>query len=319
MTTVEGAPAGRGAADVRRGTLMGVGAYTLWGSFPLYFAALAPAGAVEVLVHRVLWALLACLVLTLALRQLGAVRGLLADRRRAGWLLAAAATIALNWGVYVYAVQSGNVVEASLGYFANPVVTVLLGVLLLGERLRPLQWAAVVLGGLSVAVISVGEGRLPWIALVLAASFGVYGLAKNRVGRRTPALASLTGETLLLAPLALAALVALEVTGRGTFTAVGPLHTALLVGTGVVTVLPLLLFGAAARRVPLTTIGLLQYLTPVLQLLLGVLVLGEDVTSARWAGFALVWLALLLLTTDTLRAARHRATLSRSTLSATGV
>ncbi|MEJ5944315.1 EamA family transporter RarD [Pseudokineococcus basanitobsidens] len=305
-------PPGADAADVRRGTLMGAGAYALWGSFPLYFTALEPAGAVEVLVHRVLWALVVCAVLLTALRGLGGLRRLLGDRARLGWLALASVTIGVNWGVYIYGVQSGNVVEASLGYFANPVVTVLLGVLLLRERLRPAQWVAVGLGTLAVVVISVDEGRLPWIALTLAASFGLYGLAKNRVGRGTPALVSLTGETLVLAPFALAALVVLEVVGAGTFTSAGPGHTALLVSAGLVTIAPLLLFGAAARRVPLTTIGLLQYLTPVLQLLAGVLLLGEEVAATRWVGFALIWLALGVLTADTLRAARRRSALARS-------
>ncbi|ROP43256.1 EamA family transporter RarD [Pseudokineococcus lusitanus] len=303
---------------MRRGTLMGVAAYTLWGSFPLYFSALAPAGALEVLVHRVLWALLLCLVVLVALRGLGDLRRLLSDRSRLGWLALASVTIAVNWGVYIYGVQQGMVVEASLGYFANPVVTVLLGVLLLGERLRPAQWAAVGLGALAVLVVSVDEGRLPWIALTLAVSFGLYGLAKNRVGRGTTALVSLTGETLVLALPALAALVVLEAAGRGTFTTDGPVHTALLVSAGLVTMAPLLLFGAAARRVPLSTIGLLQYLTPVLQLLLGVLVLGETVAPTRWVGFGLIWLALVLLTVDTLRSARRQALVRAAEASAKG-
>lgn len=297
---------------------MGVAAYTLWGSFPLYFSALAPAGAVEVLVHRVLWALVACLVVLVALRGLGDLRRLLSDRSRLGWLALASVTIAVNWGVYIYGVQQGKVVEASLGYFANPVVTVLLGVLLLGERLRAAQWAAVGLGTLAVLVISVDEGRLPWIALTLAVSFGLYGLAKNRVGRGTTALVSLTGETLVLALPALVALVVLEAAGRGTFTTDGPLHTVLLVSAGLVTMGPLLLFGAAARRVPLSTIGLLQYLTPVLQLLLGVLVLGEVVAPTRWLGFGLIWLALVLLTVDTLRSARRQALVRAADASAKG-
>ncbi len=297
---------------------MGVAAYTLWGSFPLYFSALAPAGALEVLVHRVLWALLLCLVVLVALRGLGDLRRLLSDRSRLGWLALASVTIAVNWGVYIYGVQQGMVVEASLGYFANPVVTVLLGVLLLGERLRPAQWAAVGLGALAVVVVSVDEGRLPWIALTLAVSFGLYGLAKNRVGRGTTALVSLTGETLVLALPALAALVVLEAAGRGTFTTDGPVHTALLVSAGLVTMAPLLLFGAAARRVPLSTIGLLQYLTPVLQLLLGVLVLGETVAPTRWVGFGLIWLALVLLTVDTLRSARRQALVRAAEASAKG-
>jgi len=291
---------------------MGVAAYALWGSFPLYFTALAPAGSLEVLVHRVLWSLVLCALLLVALRGLGQLRALLADRRRTGWLALASVTIAANWGVYIYGVQSGNVIEASLGYFVNPLVTVLLGVLVLRERMRPAQWAAVAIGVVAVGVITADYGRVPWIALVLALTFAGYGLAKNRVGRGTPALVSLTGETLVLAPFALVALVVLELAGDGTFTTAGPGHTALLVSTGVATTVPLLLFGAAARRVPLTTIGLLQYLTPVLQLLCGVLLLDEHMPPTRWVGFALVWLALAVLTTDTLRTARRRGALARA-------
>ncbi|WP_299038085.1 EamA family transporter RarD [uncultured Pseudokineococcus sp.] len=291
---------------------MGAAAYALWGSFPLYFTALAPAGSLEVLVHRVLWSLVLCAVVLVALRGLPQLRALLGDRQRTGWLAVASVTIAANWGVYIYGVQSGNVIEASLGYFVNPLVTVLLGVVLLRERLRRAQWAAVGIGVVAVGVITADYGRVPWIALVLALTFATYGLAKNRVGRGTPALVSLTGETLVLAPFALVALVVLELAGDGTFTTAGPLHTALLVTTGVATTVPLLLFGAAARRIPLTTIGLLQYLTPVLQLLCGVLLLGEEMPPTRWVGFALVWLALVVLSADTLRAARRRSALARS-------
>lgn len=297
---------------MRRGTLSGLLAYGLWGVFPLYFAALEPAGAIEVLVHRVLWSLVVCLLALAVLRGWSPLLALLRDRARLPWLVLASVTIAVNWGTYIYGVQSGNVVEASLGYFVNPLVTVGLGVLVLRERLRALQWTALAVGLVAVAVIGVGYGRVPWIALVLALSFGSYGLAKNRVGRGTPALTSLSGETIVLAPFALAVLLLLELRGDGTFTVAGPGHAAMLASTGVVTAVPLLLFAAAARRVPLSAIGLLQYLTPVMQLLCGVLLLGESVPPERWVGFALVWLALVALTTDSLRTARRRASLARA-------
>jgi chloramphenicol-sensitive protein RarD len=262
---------------------------------------------VEVLVHRVVWSLLVCLLAVAVLRDTGWVRPLLRAPRSLLILTVAAVVIALNWGVYVYAVNSGHVVEAALGYFINPLVTVLAGVVLLHERLRRLQWAAVGLGLLAVVVLTVNYGRPPWIALVLAVSFATYGLMKNKVGVGLGALGSLTSETLLLTPFALAALVWLEVSGQGTFTTQPPGHALLLVSTGVATAGPLLLFAAAARRVPLTTIGLLQFMTPVLQLLCGVLLLGESVPPSRWVGFGMVWLALVLLSWDSLRTARRRA------------
>lgn len=298
-----------------RGALLGLSAYLLWGSFPLYFPLLAPAGAVEVLVHRVLWSLVVC---ALALSVLQAtrrpawapVRALVASPRTVALLALAAAVIALNWGVYIYAVQSGHVVEASLGYFINPLVTVVLAVVVQRERLRPLQWGALGVGAVAVVVITLDYGRLPWISLVLAASFGTYGLAKTRLGgaagARLGALTSLTAETLILAPLALVALVVLETTGNGTFGQDAPWHPLLLASAGVVTAVPLLLFAAGAARVPLTTTGLLQYVTPVIQLVIGVAVLGEAMPASRWTGFALVWVALVVLTVDMLRTARRR-------------
>ncbi|MFN8074854.1 MAG: EamA family transporter RarD [Kineosporiaceae bacterium] len=295
-------------SEVRRGAVYGFGAYLLWGAFPLYFHLLRRAGAVEIVVHRILWSLLLCTVLVSGGLAWGGVRAALASRRTGGLLALAASLIALNWGVYVYAVNSGHVVEASLGYFANPFVTVLLGVVVLREKLRRWQWIAVGIGLVALGVLTVDYGRPPWIALVLAVSFALYGLCKNRVGGAVGALTGLTVETLALAVPAVVALVALEARGDGTFTENAPWQGLLLASAGAVTVAPLLLFAAAARRVPLTTIGLLQYLTPVLQLLCGVLVLGEHMPASRWAGFGLVWCALAVLTADTMRAgARGRA------------
>jgi len=289
----------------------GAVAYAIWGLFPFYFHALAPASAVEVLAHRVLWALLVCLVLLTALRRWPAVAAVLRSPRQRGLLGVAAVVIAVNWGVYVQAVATGHVLEASLGYFINPLVTVLLGVVVLRERLRRLQWVAVGVGTVAVTVITVDLGRPPWIALLLAASFGTYGLMKNRLGqvagadgRGVDAITSLSVETLLLGVPAAAAVVVLGARGDSTFTSEGGLHTALLAFTGVATVVPLVLFAVAASRVPLSTIGLLQYLTPLLQFGCG-LVLGERMASSQWAGFALVWAALLLLSSDALRGRRR--------------
>lgn len=290
----------------RRGTTFGAGAYLLWGVFPLYFHALLPAGPVEIVVHRVVWSLAVCLLLVALTRQTSWIRPLLASPRQLSGLAVAALCIALNWGIYVYGVNSGRVVETALGYFINPLVTVLLGVVLLRERLSRTQWAAVVLGALAVVVLTVDYGHPPWIALALAISFATYGLLKKQLGVKVGAVASLTTETALLFPLALGALVWLELTGRGTFSEQPPAHGLLLASTGVATALPLLLFAAAARRVPLVTMGLLQFITPVLQLLCGVLLLGEAVPASRWIGFAIVWVALVLLAIDSIRTARRR-------------
>ncbi|WP_338073479.1 EamA family transporter RarD [Kineococcus siccus] len=297
--------------EQRRGLVAGAIAYGIWGVFPFYFHALAPAPAVEVLAHRILWALLVCLVLLTALRRWGAVAAVLRSPRQRGLLAVAAVVIAVNWGVYVHGVASGHVLEASLGYFVNPLVTVLLGVVVLRERLRRLQWVAVAVGTVAVTVITVDLGRPPWIALLLAASFATYGLMKNRLGqvagadgKGVDAITSLSVETLLLGVPAAAAVAVLTATGGSTFTTEGPGHTLLLALTGVTTVVPLVLFAVAASRVPLSTIGLLQYLTPVLQFGCA-LVLGERMAASQWAGFALVWVALLLLSTDALRGRRR--------------
>ena len=299
-------------SDARRGVLYGIGAYGLWGIFPLYFRLLERSGALEVVLHRVLWSLLVCLAVVAAVRSWGELRAVLVVPRRVVTLGVGAVLLAVNWGVYIYAVNSGQVVEASLGYYINPLVTVLLGVLVLREQLRRLQWVAVGVGAVAVAVLTAAYGRPPFIALTLALSFGLYGLIKNRVGASVGALASLTTETLVLAPVAAVGLVVLEVRGEGHFADNPPWQALLLASVGVATVVPLLFFAAAARRVPLSTIGLLQYLTPTLQLLCGVLLLGEHMSAPRWGGFALVWVALIVLTVDTVHAASRRRTETRA-------
>ena len=299
-------------SEARRGSLYGLGAYVLWGTFPLYFRLLERSGAVEVVVHRVLWSLVVCAAVVVAVRGWHDLHAVLRSPRTVTTMGTAALLLAVNWGVYVYAVNSGQVVEASLGYFVNPIVTVLLGVLVLRERLRPAQWAAVGIGALAVAVLTVAYGRPPLIALTLALSFGGYGLLKNRVGAGAGAVTGLTTETIVLAPIAAGVLTWLELTGQGHFGENPPWQALLLVSTGVATVVPLLFFAAAARRVPLSTIGLLQYVTPVLQLLCGVLLLGEHMALSRWLGFGLVWVALAVLTGDTLRAAARRRAAART-------
>jgi chloramphenicol-sensitive protein RarD len=292
--------------DERRlGVFSGLGAYALWGIFPLYFPLLEPAGGVEIVAHRVLWSVVALAVLLTVLRRWAAVRAAFTDRHTLLVLGGASVLIAANWLIFVYGVNSGHVVETSLGYFINPLVSVLLGVLVFSERLRPLQWAAVAIATIAVLVLTVDYGRPPWIALSLAATFGLYGLMKKLV--KVEAAPGLFVETTLVAVPAVITLAVLHAHGSGTFFSHGPAHAALLASSGIATAVPLLLFAAAARRVPLSTVGLLQYLTPSMQLLIGVFVYGEPMPAGRLVGFAIVWLALAVFTVDSLRHARENS------------
>jgi chloramphenicol-sensitive protein RarD len=294
--------------ESRRGLLFGVAAYALWGLFPLYWPLLEPAGAVEILAHRVVWSMLTMAVIVVAGRQFPALRGIFADRRALGLLTVAAVVIAVNWGTYIWGVNNGRVVETSLGYFINPLVTVLMGVVVLKERLRRWQWMAIGIAAAAVVGLTVEYGHPPWVALILAFSFGTYGLAKKTAG--VPAIPSLAYETLALAPLALGYLLVLSAHGDGHFTTDGVGHALLLASAGVVTAVPLLCFGAAAIRVSLTTIGLLQYMTPTLQFVLGVTVFHEHMTTMRWVGFAAVWVALVIFTAEAMRHRRRQVRLA---------
>nr|WP_277818672.1 EamA family transporter RarD [Cellulosimicrobium arenosum] len=284
--------------------LFGVGAYALWGTMPLYFPLLEPAGPVEIIAHRIVWCLVVCVLALLVTGGLRRFRAVLRDRRTFATLALGGVLVATNWTIYVYGVLSGHVLDAALGYFVNPLVTVLLAVVVLRERLRPAQWVALGLGAAAVVVITAGVGEVPWIALGVAFSFGLYGLVKNRVGRTVEALPGLAAETAALAPFALAFLLWLGLTGAGTFTPADTGHDLLLASSGIVTAGPLLLFAAAARRIPLAVVGMLQYLTPVLQFLCGLLVFHEAMPPSRWIGFSLVWIALVVLSTDAVRAVR---------------
>ena len=289
--------------QVRRGYLFGIGAYGAWGFFPLYIRLLEPAGPIEILAHRVVWSLL-FVALVLAVARTWRFLWELARRPAAlAGIALAAALIAINWGTYIYGVNSEHVVETALGYFINPLVVVLLGVVVLRERLRAGQWLALGIGALAVAVLTVDYGRLPYLALTLALSFGGYSLVKKRLG--LPAAPGMFVESAVLALPALGYLGWLAGHGRSTFGHVSAGHTGLLMLAGAATAIPLLLFAGAANRLPLTGLGMLQYLAPILQLGIGVLIFHEPMPPARLAGFALVWLALVVFTMDGIRHARR--------------
>jgi len=280
----------------RSGLAFAIAAYALWGFLPIYFIALEPAGPIEIVGWRVLLSLVFCLLLLTVTRAWRPFMALVRDRRILFTMGLAGVLIFVNWSTYVYATLTGQVVEAALGYFINPIVTVFLGVLVLRERLNVTQWIAVGISIVAVIVLAIGYGQLPWIALVLAFSFGFYGLIKKRVGPKVDAVSGLTLETAWLAPLAVAQLVFVAMTSGLTMGTVSPWHSALLLMAGVVTAVPLLLFAAASRRLPLIFMGFIQYFAPFIQFLVGVFILQEPMPPERWIGFGLVWLALLVLT-----------------------
>jgi chloramphenicol-sensitive protein RarD len=294
---------GRRGQPQPNGILAGVGAYALWGVFPLVFRLLDDVSAVEILFHRILWSFVVVVALLAARRRFAELWTLRRDRRALRALAGAAVFISVNWLVYIWAVNSGHVVDAALGYYVNPLITVALGVVVLGEGLRRAQRIALGLGAAAVLVLTVAHGAVPWIALVLATSFAAYGYLKKAAD--VAAVPSLAVETALLLPFAGAGLLVLGAQGEAAFTN-GPIgRDLLLVGLGVVTATPLLLFATAAVRIPLAQLGLLQYVTPTMQLLCGVVLLGEDLPPGRLAGFALVWLALTVLATDAISTERR--------------
>jgi chloramphenicol-sensitive protein RarD len=283
------------------GLVYGVGAYALWGLFPLFWPLLEPANPLEILACRIVFSCVVVAVILAVRHELRGVRDM--DRSTLLRLCAAGVAIAANWGVYIWGVNNGHVIETSLGYFINPLVTIGLGVVILHERLRAVQWMAVGLGVVAVTVLSVDYGRPPWIALALASSFGTYGFIKKGVRASPPEGLLIEGAVLTVPALVVLGVLALA----GSATWVGhdatPAHLALLFSAGPITALPLLLFAGAATRLPLSTMGLLQYLTPVMQFAIGVLVLHESTSFALLCGFALVWIALAVLAVD---GVRHR-------------
>lgn len=298
----------------RSGYLYAIVAYLLWGVLPAYFLLLRPSGAFEVVAFRVLMSLAFCVILLAITGGWARVAALIRDRRTLLLMAAAAVAIYLNWQIYVLAALSGHVIEGSLGYFINPIVTVLLGVLVLREKVRPAQWVALVIAFAAILVIAIGYGSFPWIALALAFSFGTYGLIKRVVGPKVDALAGLTLETAWLLPVAAVQLVLVGTIGGGiAFGSNGPGHTIAMLLAGVVTTVPLLLFASGARRIPLVALGMTQFLAPILQFVYGWLFLHEAMPPERWVGFGLVWVALAVLMTDMIVTSRppRRASLER--------
>jgi chloramphenicol-sensitive protein RarD len=312
VTTSEPDAPGLAPKRFASGLAFAFGSYVMWGFLPVYFLLLQPTGAFEIVAYRILFSLAFCAVLLTVTRGWQRLVALVRQPRILLTMAIAGVLIYINWQVFVLAVTNNRVVEGALGYFINPVFTVLLGVLFLRERLRPAQWAAVGISAVAIVVIAVGYGTFPWIAVVLALSFGLYGFIKKRVGGQVDAVSGLTLETAWLTPVAVVQLLLVWQISGLTLTQHGPAHIILIVLVGVATGLPLLFFAAAAARLPLFAIGLTQYLTPVLQFIFGVAFLGEAMSTTRWVGFVLVWVALIVLAVDLVRAARTGRRASRA-------
>jgi len=283
------------------GLLFGVSAYTLWGLFPIYWPLLKPANPLEIVSHRAVWTLVFCFIILALTKTLKSTLLLLKRPKIVAGLFLGSILISINWIIYIYAANNEHVVEASLGYYINPIVVIATGVIVLKEKMRPLQWLAVGIATIGVAVLTIDYGRLPWIALGLALSWGSYGLVKKQLG--LGALEGLSIETLLSSGFYLAYLIWLGNSGDGHFTYSLSL-TLLLIGGGAVTAIPLLLFNGSTNRLPLTLIGLLQYITPTIQFCIGVWYYNEDMSTARWVGFLIIWVALMSLAIDLVKSSR---------------
>ncbi|MFD5224673.1 EamA family transporter RarD [Microbacterium sp. NPDC058342] len=280
------------------GTLYTIGAYILWGVFPLYFILLAPTGPFEVVAWRLLLTLVFCLLLLAVTRGWQRLRTIWRRPKLLALTALAGVLIYINWQVFVIATMHEQVVETSLGYFINPIFTVLLGVLVLHERIRVAQWIAIGIAAVAVGVIIVAYGDFPWVSLSLTASFGLYGLVKKKIGPAVDAVSGLTLESFWLIPVAAVILIVVAQDGDITMGTVNPLHTALLLCAGVATAVPLLLFASGTRRVDLSLVGMIQFITPIMQFLLGWAILGEPMPAERWAGFILVWIAIAVFVVD---------------------
>ncbi len=294
------------ASKVTTGLLLGVSAYLIWGSFPLIITASTFANPFEVVVWRVVFGFAFAALLLTVTRGWGEVAELIRNPKRLKWLVVAAIFIFINWETYVVAVATKNTIETSLGYFINPLITIVFAVVFLGERLRRNQWIALSLGFIAVLVLTFDYGRPPWIAFVLALSFAIYSLSKNKVGGKVKALQSFAIESALVMPIAIIQL-AIVAASTPIMIFTGVWEFSVLVAFGILTAVPLILFGAAASRIPLSSIGFIQYLTPTLQFLTAYFILQEPMPAVRWVGFALVWLSLVVLSLDAIGNKRHQA------------
>jgi chloramphenicol-sensitive protein RarD len=283
------------------GLLFGISAYVLWGAFPLYWPLLEPANPLEIVSHRAVWTLVFCFIVLASTKALKTTLVTLKQPKITIRLFLTSILISINWLVYIWATNNGHVVEASLGYYINPLIIIGFGVILLKEKMRPLQWVAVSIASIGVLVLTIDYGRLPWIALTLAISWGSYGLIKKQLG--LGALEGLAIETLISAFFYLGYLIYIGNQGTGQFGHSWGL-TLLLISAGAVTAIPLLLFNGSTNRLPFTTIGLLQYITPTLQFSIGVWVRHEDMPTARWVGFIIIWVALTTLAIDLVKSSR---------------
>ena len=293
--------------DYARGLPLGLTAYFIWGSFPLVISMLGFASPYEIVVWRVVFGFLTAVLLIAVTKNFKSLRETFKNRANITWIAASAIFIFINWLVYVIAISEHHVVESSLGYFINPLVTILLAVVFLREKLSPVQWVAMSFGALAVIVLTVDYGRPPWIALILAGSFGIYGLAKNKLGGKVSALNSFAIESGFVVPIAIVQLILIQSIGGGIlFASQGVLGMAGLAMYGALTAIPLILFGAAAQHLPLKVMGFMQYIAPIIQFTLGLVVFNEPMPTARWLGFGLVWFSLAILSFDMIRSRNQR-------------
>ena len=281
-----------------QGTFLGLSAYVIWGLVPIYWPKLQPATPLEILAHRIVWSLVFILVVIFVTKKQKVTLEVFRDRRSLGLLTVAAVLIAINWGVFIWASVSGHIRESSLGYYITPLVSVALGVIVFKEKLRKLQWLALGIAAISVIYLATAHGKFPFVALILSLSFGIYGYVKKFVG--IDAIESLAVETAVLAPIAFIYILFLSVQGNNSFTNHGAAHALWLSSSGIVTAVPLLLFGAAAVRIPLSLLGILQYIGPTMQFIVGIWVFHEAMPHQRFIGFLLTWVALIILTADSL-------------------
>lgn len=293
-------------SESTKGLIYAFSAYIIWGIVPLYWPKLQPAGAVEILSHRVIWSLLVLVLFLAFKKRIKQAFSIFKDPKKLGLLSLASVMIAVNWGLFIWASVSGRILDSSLGYYINPLFSIGLGVILLKEKLRKLQWLSIVIANVAILWLTVTLGSPPYVALSLASTFALYGYLKKKAN--VEAIDSLTIETVILAPLALGYLYYLWLNGQNTFGAHGPSHALWLASAGIITAIPLAMFGAAAIRIPLSTLGFIQYVGPTLQYLIGLYMFNEPMPQERFIGFVLTWIAIAIISFDALR---HRSRVTK--------